>query len=149
MARTLYRVGPLPLQVRPVNVHAVQFSGETEHARKPIFQGPTLIEHTGEGENTLKLSCWCWPRMFGGPDKLDAFDAARRKGLPMFVSRNGGRTPLGWFAVDGFERGHSKLSPDGLGQVIDIEIAAVETEAPSSANSIMQVMDLFAAFGLT
>ena len=142
MAPVLYQVGPIALRVRPLNANAATYTGETSLPRKEIMGGDDLIEHTGERDRTLSLSGHCWPDMFGGEGLLDAFDIARRAGVPMFVMR-GGRRPLGWYACERFEHGHTHLRADGVGKIVTIEMDLIACGRPVGAAAIMSVMSLF------
>lgn len=129
----LMTIGPVTLDIWPLNVTDTTRSAGAEYAEKGIIGRRPALEFVGEAPEQLTLSAKLFPSKLGGLDELNNLDTIRRSGLPQYVMRGDGR-PLGWFVISAVTEDSSHLDAQGVGQVIEVEIDLVRADGPDDAS---------------
>lgn len=142
MKPILYQHGPLVGQVQPVSVFGMSRRRGLSLVRKPVFGGLQPTEKTGENDDLITLSLRLYPGMWGGETMIEAYAQAHQAGIAMPLMR-GGRTHLGFFKCENFDRTDSEIGVYGTGQVIEVVIELVRAEPDRSPAGIAQVFGLF------
>ena len=91
------------------------------------FDSGLLSEHTGGHMSS------------GGLMHLDVLDNMRRMGQAHILMRGDG-WHFGWFIIETLQRGHSLITQDGVGQMIEFDAAFQRVPIPNDGSDIMGQM---------
>lgn len=131
----LYQFGLVQFTVYPLNISDVSHATSSDWSRKEIAGAPTYREWVGEGDEEIHLKGKVFPHFFAlhaaqrptrgandgtGMGHLDLLEIMRRLGQAHLLMRGDG-LKLGWFVIERFNRGHSHIGRDGVGQQVDFE----------------------------
>jgi phage protein U len=119
----LYMIGPVLIDVFPLNANEVERDTGADYAPKDLVGRLRDREFVGEGDFTLTLKGKLLPNREpfpGGLLLLDVLHGVRLAGMPIFVMR-GDFMPMGWFVLETIKEQHEFLSPTGVGMVISHE----------------------------
>ena len=138
----LMMIGPVRFKVAPVNVTAYDQTRETAYVAKPVLGGREPLEYVGEGPATLNVQGRLFPQRFGGLGALEVLDAARASGIPQWLMRGDGGL-MGWVVIERVTERSSYLDADGVGKVIDLDIALRLVGTPLKAAFFSALVGLF------
>lgn len=129
----LMTIGPIALDIWPLNPTETERTTGAEYAEKGIIGRRPALEFMGEAAEQLRVSVSLFPAKLGGLDELANLQALRASGRPQYVMRGDGR-PLGWFVIASLTESSSYLDAQGVGQVIEVEIEMTRGDGPDDAN---------------
>ena len=141
MTATLLNIGPLQFEIDPLNAHAIDRSASAEFARKDVIGRRQVYEHTGEGADKYTIRGRLFPLRLGGLGVLALAHTIREKGSAQMAIRGDGLV-LGWFVITDIEEGHTYLSADGVGQLIEVTVEMERTDAPSQQQYFSDLMSM-------
>lgn len=125
----LMMIGPVKLQIAPLNATAVGHNHQTAYVEKPVMGAMPPVEWVGEGAETWTITAKLFPERFGGMGDLRLLQEARRSGLPQYMMRGDGAL-MGWVVIESVDEQSTYLNGGGVGKVIDISIGLRRTQAP-------------------
>jgi uncharacterized protein len=137
----LLQVGPLQFDIDPMNAHAIERAASTEYAKKDVMNRRKVYEHTGENEDRYTVRGTLFPYKLGGLGALELAHTIREQGQAQMAVRGDGLV-LGWFVITDITDAHEYLSPDGVGQKIDITLNMERADAPSQQDYFSGLMGL-------
>lgn len=124
-------VGPVTFEILPFNLTGWSENEETSFVEKEVVGARKPLEWVGEGPATWSLTAKLFPAKLGGLGDLAALKAARRTGLPQFFMLGDG-SPMGWVVIEKLAIKHTYLLPNGVGQVIEVEISLKASDGPDA-----------------
>jgi len=140
----LYMIGPVAVDVYPFNAHEVAHDAKTDFAKKSVLGRRQPNEHVGEGDETLKFSGRLFPeKLPGGLETYELLHALRAAALPQLVMRGDGAV-LGWYLIESASDKSSFLGPNGVGQLIEVDISLIRDDPPDAATFMSTFAGLFA-----
>lgn len=125
-------LGPLVFEIAPVNLHGITRTAGADFVDKPVLGRRPPLEFVGEGPETMSLSVKLYPERFGGISSLELLDQMRKSGIPQYFMRGDGR-PAGFFVITSVTEKSSYLGPQGIGRVIDVDVALRRAGAPAAS----------------
>lgn len=138
----LYMIGPIAIEVYPFNAHEVAHEAKTDFAKKSVLGRRQPNEHVGEGDETLKFSGRLYPeKLPGGLESYELLHLVRQAAQPQLVIRGDGAV-LGWYLIESANDKSTFLGPNGVGQLIEIDISLIRDDPPDAAS----FMGAFAGF---
>lgn len=138
----LYQLGTVTFEVLTPNIHKVGRSTTTDFAAKDVMGAMRPREHTGEGDEGIRLAGRILPDHLGGLGSLEDLDKMRRTGVAQILVRGDG-TNMGWFVIEGIDEQHEYLAKDGVGRWIEFDVALTRAPKPSAASYIRTLLRLF------
>lgn len=140
----LYMIGTLVLDTRPFSAETMSRLAGADIVVKPVAGGFQPKEFMGEGEDEISLSGRLLPSKIGGLTELETAHEMRRAGTQFPLMRGDG-SRLGWFAISKISEKHTELTRDGVGFVVDHEIAMIRT-APDTGAGLQVILGLLSLF---
>ncbi|WP_336801818.1 phage tail protein [Kaistia sp. MMO-174] len=134
-------LGGVVFEIAPVNLTAMDRSTEARYAEKPILGRRPALEFIGDGAETFGLTVKILPYEFGGLDGLTNLAAMRQSGIAQYFMRGDG-VPMGWFVVEKVGEKSSYLGAQGVGRVIDVDIAIKRADAPTGSDFFASIMGM-------
>lgn len=138
----LLMIGPVRCEVAPFNVTGYSRTSEAGFVEKPVLGARPPLEYVGQGAQTWQISAKLFPHRFGGGSSLAALTALRASGLPTFIIR-GDYTILGWAVVESVTETSSYLGRNGVGHVVEVEIALRSAPMPGLGAAVGTVLSMF------
>lgn len=140
----LYMIGTLALDTAPFSADAMSRMAGADIVAKPIVGGFQPKEFMGEGEDEITLSGRLLPSKIGGLTELEVAHQMRRDGARFPLMRGDGAR-LGWFAITKISEKHTQLLRNGVGFVVEHEIAMLKTE-PDTGAGLQVISGLLSLF---
>lgn len=137
----LLSVGPLVFDL-VVNLTGYDHALETDFARKEVVGARKPFEHTGDGDETLRLEGVLFPFRLGGASAVDALRRIQAEALPQMVVRGDGKV-FGWFVITRSSAKSSWLDAAGAPRKIDVSAELSRCDAPSAADAFSALVSLF------
>ena len=137
----LYQVGPLQFDIAPANLHEVNRWSATDYAKKPVVGRRQPHEYVGEGDDRLVLRGRLFPYKTGGLGCLEVANSIRASHAAQMVCRGDGAV-LGWFIITDVHSRDERLGPNGVGQIIEVQISLEKADPPSAENHFANVFSL-------
>lgn len=128
----LMQLGKVPFEVHPFNAERVDHDHSTDFVAKPVAGAPEPLEYVGEGAETWQIRGRMLPAHLGGMQHLESLTSARKSGRPQYLVRGDGKV-LGWVVILGVRERGQWLDPEGVPQVIDIDIDVRRSARPSAS----------------
>lgn len=125
----LYDLGGVGFQVAGLNADKLSREREASFATYEVVGGAPVYEFMGEGERSVEISGKCHPYHFGGVGALDALEAIRASGEPVYLMRGDGR-PLGWVIIKSITEADAWLQYRGDPAEITHTIKLLRCDAP-------------------
>ncbi len=139
----LMKWGPVIFEVFPLNIGEIDHTTGTDWAKKEIAGAAYYREWVGEGDEEIHLRGKLYPYWLvhngyahgsrGGISHLDMLDNMRRLGQAHLLIRGDGWS-LGWYVMERLSRGHTFLTPEGLGQQITFETVFQRVPVPEASD---------------
>ena len=126
-------LGPVQFEVWPFNATDYEHGHESAFAEKPVLGARPPLEWVGEGPETWTIKARIFPRRFGGLEDLKKLAAARASGRPQYLMRGDG-AQMGWVVIERVSERSSYLDAEGIGRVIDVDIAVRRAGKPSNGS---------------
>ena len=115
----LMMIGPVQFKVAPVNVTEYSRTHTASHVSKPVMGARPPMEWTGEGDENWTVRAILFPQKFGGENALTILSLMRKSGGLM-----------GWVVIDAVSERSSYLDGNGVGKVVEVDIALRMSSAP-------------------
>lgn len=138
----LMRLGPVAFEVAPMNAHAIDYTGETSFAEKPVVGAEPPLEYVGEGANTWNIAGKLFPAKFGGESDLTRLHQLRASGQSQYLMRGDGR-PMGWVVIKSIAERATYLDANGVGQIIEVTISVQRSRKPSNGSFFSVISGMF------
>lgn len=133
--------GPVSFEVFPVNPQSTERTTEASWVDKQVVGRRPPLEFTGDGAEEFTIEAKLFPLKFGGMSSLSVLDAMRASGIPHFLVRGDG-TPLGWFCLTHTREKATYIAPNGVGQIIEVDLQMKRADAPGAAGYMAALMSL-------
>lgn len=139
----LAMLGVVTFEIYPFNTHQHSFDAATSFAEKSVVGRRPPLEYVGEGNDTRRVSCRLFPKKLGGLSSLSALHGQRQSGVALPFVRGDGVT-LGWYVIEQITEQSTYLAGDGVGQVVEVEIAIKRSDPPGAGALYSILADLVA-----
>jgi phage protein U len=100
---------------------------------KPVLGARPPLEWVGEGAESWSIKARIFPHRFGGLGDLKKLYQARAAGRPLYLMRGDG-AQMGWVVIERVSERSSYLDAEGIGRVIDVDIAVRRAAKPSNGS---------------
>jgi uncharacterized protein len=137
----LLQVGPLQFSIAPMNAHEITREADTDYAKKEVVGRRKIYEHVGEGDDKRTIQGKLFPLKTGGAGALQLLHTMRETGSPQYCMRGDGYA-MGWFVIVKVHEVHRHLSPDGVGQEVDVTITLERADSPGAMGAFMSLFGL-------
>ena len=127
----LMSLGPITFEVYPFNTTEYDHGHESGFVEKPVLGARPPLEWVGEGAESWSIKARIFPHRFGGLDDLKKLYQARAVGRPLYLMRGDG-AQMGWVVIEKVAERSSYLDAEGIGRVIDVDIAVRRSAKPSN-----------------
>lgn len=125
----LMMIGPVQFKVAPVNVTEYSRTHTASHVSKPVMGARPPMEWTGEGDENWTVRAILFPQKFGGENALTILSLMRKSGAPQYMMRGDGGL-MGWVVIDAVSERSSYLDGNGVGKIVEVDIALRMSSAP-------------------
>ena len=132
----LYMLGPVLLDIAPLNAVAITRDGEFPFAEHAVLGAAPLYENMGEGRRRIVLRGATFPHVSefaSGLAMLDVIEAARRVGQPVPLIR-GDFAFLGYVLIERFRQDGESLDHDGVPKNLTFEVELCTCDAPAASS---------------
>ena len=129
----LMTLGPIRFEVYPFNATEYDHGHETSFVEKPVLGARPPLEWVGEGAESWSIRAIMFPHRFGGLGDLKKLYQARAAGRPLYLMRGDG-AQMGWVVIERVSERSSYLDAEGIGRVIDVDIAVRRAAKPSNGS---------------
>ena len=136
-------LGPVQFEVWPFNATEYEHGHEASFAEKPVLGIRPPLEWVGDGPEVWTLHARIFPRRFGGLEDLKKLAQARASGKPQYLMRGDG-AQMGWVVIEKVAERSSYLDAQGIGRVIDIDVAVRRAAKPSNGGFFSAFAGMFA-----
>lgn len=138
----LYVIGGVVVEGLVFGNATVTEGAKPKVAKKAIVGAGPRHEKTGQGDETLSLSCKLAPQEFGGLGSTLSLHRAAVNATPVFVTRSDGAV-LGWYLVSSTNLTHRHLARNGTGHLADFTLELERTGRPSIGGIVGALMSIF------
>ena len=139
----LMSLGPIRFEVYPLNPTEYEHGHESGFVEKPVLGARPPLEWVGEGPESWSIRARIFPHRFGGLGDLKKLYQARAAGRPLYLMRGDG-AQMGWVVIEKVSERSSYLDAEGIGRVIDVDIAVRRSAKPSNGSFFSVFSGLFA-----
>jgi hypothetical protein len=129
----LMTLGPIRFEVYPFNATEYDHGHESSFVEKPVLGARPPLEWVGEGAESWSIKARIFPHRFGGLGDLKKLYQARAAGRPLYLMRGDG-AQMGWVVIERVSERSSYLDAEGIGRVIDVDIAVRRAAKPSNGS---------------
>jgi phage protein U len=129
----LMTLGPIRFEVYPFNATEYEHGHESSYVEKPVLGTRPPLEWVGEGAESWSIKARIFPHRFGGLGDLKKLYQARAAGRPLYLMRGDG-AQMGWVVIERVSERSSYLDAEGIGRVIDVDIAVRRAAKPSNGS---------------
>ena len=129
----LMSLGPTRFEVYPFNATEYDHGHESSFVEKPVLGARPPLEWVGEGAESWSIRAIIFPHRFGGLGDLKKLYQARAAGRPLYLMRGDG-AQMGWVVIERVSERSSYLDAEGIGRVIDVDIAVRRAGKPSNGS---------------
>jgi phage protein U len=129
----LMSLGPIRFEVYPFNATEYDHGHESSFVEKPVLGTRPPLEWVGEGAESWSIKARIFPHRFGGLGDLKKLYQARAAGRPLYLMRGDG-AQMGWVVIERVSERSSYLDAEGIGRVIDVDIAVRRSAKPSNGS---------------
>jgi hypothetical protein len=129
----LMTLGPIRFEVYPFNATEYDHGHESSFVEKPVLGARPPLEWVGEGAESWSIRAIIFPHRFGGLGDLKKLYQARAAGRPLYLMRGDG-AQMGWVVIERVSERSSYLDAEGIGRVIDVDIAVRRAAKPSNGS---------------
>jgi hypothetical protein len=129
----LMTLGPIRFEVYPFNATEYDHGHESSFVEKPVLGARPPLEWVGEGAENWSIKARIFPHRFGGLGDLKKLYQARAAGRPLYLMRGDG-AQMGWVVIERVSERSSYLDAEGIGRVIDVDIAVRRSAKPSNGS---------------
>jgi phage protein U len=129
----LMTLGPIRFEVYPFNATEYDHGHESSFVEKPVLGARPPLEWVGEGAESWSIRAIIFPQRFGGLGDLKKLYQARAAGRPLYLMRGDG-AQMGWVVIERVSERSSYLGAEGIGRVIDVDIAVRRAAKPSNGS---------------
>jgi phage protein U len=129
----LMSLGPIRFEVYPFNATEYDHGHESIFVEKPVLGARPPLEWVGEGGESWSIKARIFPHRFGGLGDLKKLYQARAAGRPLYLMRGDG-AQMGWVVIERVSERSSYLDAEGIGRVIDVDIAVRRAAKPSNGS---------------
>jgi phage protein U len=129
----LISLGPIRFEVYPFNATEYDHGHESGFVEKPVLGARPPLEWVGEGPEIWSIKARIFPHRFGGLGDLKKLYQARAAGRPLYLMRGDG-AQMGWVVIEKVAERSSYLDQQGIGRVIDVDIAVRRAGKPSNGS---------------
>jgi uncharacterized protein len=129
----LMSLGPIRFEIYPFNATEYDHGHESGFVEKPVLGARPPLEWVGEGPESWSIKARIFPHRFGGLGDLRKLYQARAAGRPLYLMRGDG-AQMGWVVIEKVAERSSYLDPQGIGRVIDVDIAVRRAAKPSNGS---------------
>jgi phage protein U len=129
----LMTLGPIRFEVYPFNATEYDHGHESSFVEKPVLGARPPLEWVGEGAESWSIRAIMFPQKFGGLGDLKKLYQARAAGRPLYLMRGDG-AQMGWVVIERVSERSSYLDAEGIGRVIDVDIAVRRAAKPSNGS---------------
>jgi phage protein U len=138
----LMTLGPIRFEVYPFNATEYDHGHETSFVEKPVLGARPPLEWVGEGAESWSIKARIFPHRFGGLGDLKKLYQARVAGRPLYLMRGDG-SQMGWVVIERVSERASYLDAEGIGRVIDVDIAVRRAGKPSNGSFFSAFSGMF------
>ena len=138
----LMSLGPIRFEVYPFNATEYDHGHESGFVEKPVLGARPPLEWVGEGTESWSIRAIIFPHKFGGLGDLKKLYQARAAGRPLYLMRGDG-AQMGWVVIERVAERSSYLDAEGIGRVIDLDIAVRRTGKPSNGSFFSLFSEMF------
>jgi uncharacterized protein len=128
----LLQIGALQFALAPLNAHEIDRQAKADYVDKKIISRPPVYEYMGDGEDTITVRGRLFPFKTGGLGAVELAYTIMESGAPQMVVRGDGKV-YGWFVIVSINERAEYLAPDGVGQLIGVEVELKRADAPTAA----------------
>ena len=139
----LMTLGPIRFEVYPFNATEYDHGHESNFVEKPVLGARPPLEWVGEGAESWSIKACIFPHRFGGLGDLKKLYQARAAGRPLYLMRGDG-AQMGWVVIERVAERSSYLDAEGIGRVIDVDIAVRRAAKPSNGSFFSLFSGMFA-----
>lgn len=125
----LAQIGGVQFTISPVNMHGTDRASRADFVDKPVVGSRMPLEFVGDGEEIVSFVGRLFPKNLGGLDQFGVLRQMRAQGDAYLLMRGDGAS-LGWFVVVGVQEHSAFLAADGVGQVVEFELALKRDSTP-------------------
>jgi phage protein U len=129
----LMTLGPIKFEVYPFNATEYDHGHESSFVEKPVLGARPPLEWVGEGPECWSIKARIFPHRFGGLGDLKKLYQARAAGRPLYLMRGDG-AQMGWVVIEKVAERSSYLDAEGIGRMIDVDIAVRRAAVPSNGS---------------
>jgi phage protein U len=129
----LMTLGPIRFEVYPFNATEYDHGHESSFVEKPVLGARPPLEWVGEGAESWSIRAIIFPHRFGGLGDVKKLYQARAAGRPLYLMRGDG-AQMGWVVIERVSERSSYLDAEGIGRVIDVDIAVRRAAKPSNGS---------------
>jgi phage protein U len=129
----LMTLGPIRFEVYPFNATEYDHGHESSFVEKPVLGARPPLEWVGEGAESWSIRAIIFPHRFGGLGDLKKLYQARAAGRPLYLMRGDG-AQMGWVVIERVAERASYLDAEGIGRVIDVDIAVRRAGKPPNGS---------------
>lgn len=127
----LAQLGATTFEIAPFNMHATSHETGSDFAEKSVMGRRPPIEFVGEAPESWTVQGRLYPAKFGGLSNLETLQRQRKSGSALPFVRGDG-VVQGWVVIEKIAERSSYLDGDGVGQVIEIDIALKRSDPPGA-----------------
>jgi phage protein U len=138
----LMSLGPIRFEIYPFNATEYDHGHESGFVEKPVLGARPPLEWVGEGAENWSIKARIFPHRFGGLGDLKKLYQARAAGRPLYLMRGDG-AQMGWVVIEKVSERSSYLDAEGIGRVIDVDIAVRRSAKPSGGSYFSLLSGLF------
>jgi phage protein U len=138
----LMSLGPIRFEVYPFNATEYDHGHESIFVEKPVLGARPPLEWVGEGAESWSIRAIIFPHRFGGLGDLKKLYQARAAGRPLYLMRGDG-AQMGWVVIERVSERSSYLDAEGIGRVIDVDIAVRRAGKPSNGSFFSMFSGMF------
>lgn len=134
----LFMLGAVQFDVAPTNIHVFDMTSGQDWAEKPLVGAAPDFEATGAQSRLTKMSGRLITDILG-TGGLGALEQMAASSSPYMLMRGDG-TVLGWQVIHTVIEKHSILNPQGLGRIIEFDIAMSSTPNGPGADALLSLL---------
>lgn len=135
----LFQLGSVTFEVWPFNVDNYTHQTGYDFAVKETIGNRKPREGTGIGDEYLDFSGKLFPEKLGGTATMDVLQSMLESGSSHILVRGDGRN-MGWFIIEKVRQRASHINREGVGRLIEFDIALTRADKPTPASYIATLL---------
>lgn len=138
----LMQLGSVTFEIWPFNAESVSRETSFDFVAKDVMGAQRPREAMGEGDEFIDITGRLFPEKFGGLGTMDVLHQMRASGSSHILVRGDG-LKMGWFMIEKVRERSTYLDREGVGKLIEFDIALVKGPMPSAASYISTLLRIF------